>query len=135
MNEKILNECYNLYADPREGLLSIANQLGIRLTAPHRKINILLIGNHSAGKSSFINWYIDDQIQKTGVAITTQEFTLVTSGLKTRESLSGNATLKLFPELNNLKKIKDCVEYVNTEVSTSKQNQFSLLNFIDTPGN
>lgn len=29
----------------------------------------MIVGNHSAGKSSFINWYIGEQIQKTGVAI------------------------------------------------------------------
>ena len=32
----------------------------------------MLIGNHSAGKSSFINWYIEEHIQRTGVAIETQ---------------------------------------------------------------
>jgi len=38
--------------------------------------------------------------------MTTQEFTLVTKG-NMRESLSGSATLKLFPELSGLKHIKD----------------------------
>ena len=46
-------------------------------------------GNHSAGKSSFINWYIEETIQRTGVAIETQGFTLVTSG-KRRDTLTGN---------------------------------------------
>lgn len=58
---------------------------------------------------------------------------MITSG-KIRESLTGNATIKLFPELYNLKQIKDSIQYVGTEVSTSKKNQFSLCNFIDTPG-
>jgi len=40
--------------------------------APNKKISILLIGNHSAGKSSLINWYIEDNVQRTGVAIETQ---------------------------------------------------------------
>lgn len=39
------------------------------------------------GKSSFINWYIEESVQRTGVAIETQGFTLVTSGKK-RESLT-----------------------------------------------
>lgn len=69
VNEKILNDCYNLYTDPQTGLARIATQVGIKLLKlPRRKVNILLIGNHSAGKSSFINWYIDDPILKTGVA-------------------------------------------------------------------
>jgi predicted GTPase len=59
INEKILNDFFDLYADPHCGLVKIASQVGIKLKLPHRKVNILLIGNHSAGKSSFINWYID----------------------------------------------------------------------------
>ena len=45
-------------------------------------------GNHSAGKSSFINWYIEEHVQRTGVAIETQGFSFVTSGRR-RESLTG----------------------------------------------
>ena len=39
------------------GLVKCAGELGIALLVPRRKITVLLIGNHSAGKSSFINWY------------------------------------------------------------------------------
>ena len=38
------------------GLASIATGLGLSLLAPRKKITVLLIGNHSAGKSSFVNW-------------------------------------------------------------------------------
>lgn len=38
------------------GLIRIAEDLGLSLLAPRKKITILLIGNHSAGKSSFTNW-------------------------------------------------------------------------------
>ena len=33
-------------------------------------------------KSSFINWYIDESLQRTGVAMETNKITLVTSGKK-----------------------------------------------------
>lgn len=39
------------------GLVKAAGELGLDLLAPRKKITVLLIGNHSAGKSSFINWY------------------------------------------------------------------------------
>ena len=39
------------------GLIRIAETVGLSLLAPRKKINVMLIGNHSAGKSSFINWY------------------------------------------------------------------------------
>jgi len=132
-NERILRDCHNLYTDPKDGLVLIARDVGISLLVPRKKINVLLIGNHSAGKSSFINWYIEESVQRTGVAIETQGFTLVTSGKK-RESLTGNATLHLYPPLEPLNKIEGAIDYLCTEISTSKQKQFSLLTLIDTPG-
>jgi hypothetical protein len=133
VNERILRDCHNLYTDPKDGLVIIAKDVGLDLLAPRKKINIMLIGNHSAGKSSFINWYVEETIQRTGVAIETQGFTLVTSGKK-RESLLGNATIHLYPQLKPIVEINNCIEYMSTEISTSKQKQFSLVTFIDTPG-
>lgn len=132
-NEKILRECHQLYTDPQKGLIEIADGLEIKLLAPRKKITVLLIGNHSAGKSTFINWYVEEHVQKTGVAIETQGFTIVTSGRK-RESLTGNATLHLYPHLNPLNHMEGVMDYVGTEISTSKQRKFSLVTFIDTPG-
>ncbi|XP_078470004.1 uncharacterized protein LOC144732379 isoform X2 [Lampetra planeri] len=93
----------------------------------------MILGNHSAGKSSFINWYVEEHVLRTGVAIETQGFTFVTSGRK-RESLTGNATLHLYPHFKALQEIKGVTEYLGTEISTSKQKKFSLVTFIDTPG-
>jgi GTPase SAR1 family protein len=132
-DERILREIHNLYTDVKDGLVTIARDLDIEIIAPRKKINIMLIGNHSAGKSSFINWYVEESVQRTGVAIETQGFTLVTSGKK-RESLLGNATIHLYPQVKHMPNVKDSIEYVNTEISTSKQKQFSLVTFIDTPG-
>uniref|UniRef100_A0A224Z6R6 Protein containing P-loop NTPase and MMR-HSR1 domain n=1 Tax=Rhipicephalus zambeziensis TaxID=60191 RepID=A0A224Z6R6_9ACAR len=133
VNERILRDCHMLYVDPDNGLVKIAESLGQTLLPPRKKIVVLLIGNHSAGKSTFINWYIEEHVQKTGVAIETQGFALVTSGKK-RESLTGNATLHLYPHFKPLQKIKGVVDYLTTEISTSRQKRFSLVTFIDTPG-
>ncbi|XP_054719250.1 uncharacterized protein LOC129228592, partial [Uloborus diversus] len=115
------------------GLIKISAGLNLELLAPRKKITALLIGNHSAGKSSFINWYIEEHILKTGVAIETQGFTFITSGRK-RETLTGNATLHLYPHFKPLCEIKGLIDYISTEISTSKQKKFSLVTFIDTPG-
>lgn len=133
LNEKILKECHDLYTERERGLISIAGGLGLNLLAPRKKITILLLGNHSAGKSSFINWYVEEHVQKTGVAIETQGFTFVTSGKK-RESLTGNATLHLYPHFKSLQDLEGVVDYLTTEISTSKQKKFSLVTFVDTPG-
>eukprot|EP00096_Caligus_rogercresseyi_P011950 TRINITY_DN4862_c0_g1_i1.p1 TRINITY_DN4862_c0_g1~~TRINITY_DN4862_c0_g1_i1.p1 ORF type:complete len:448 (+),score=119.13 TRINITY_DN4862_c0_g1_i1:47-1345(+) len=133
VNERILKECHDLYADPKFGLVKIAQDLQLKILAPRKKINIMLIGNHSAGKSSFINWYIEEHIQKTGVAIETQGFSFVTSGKK-RESLLGKATLHLYPHFKPLAEFPGVLDYLSTEISTSKQKKFNLITFVDTPG-
>jgi predicted GTPase len=51
-----LQDCHQLYMDTDNGLVEIAQNLDFTLLAPRKKISIMLIGNHSAGKSSFINW-------------------------------------------------------------------------------
>ena len=105
VNERILKECHKLYADEKTGLCAIAKGIDINLLAPRKKITVMLIGNHSAGKSSFINWYIEETVQRTGVAIETQGFSIVTSGRK-RESLTGNATLHLYQHLKPLQNME-----------------------------
>lgn len=132
-NERILRECHQLYTEADSGLITIASALGLSLLPPRKKITVMLMGNHSAGKSSFINWYIEEHIQRTGVAIETQGFSFITSGRK-RESLTGNATLHLYPHFKPLQEFKGVSEYLSTEISTSKQKKFSLVTFVDTPG-
>ncbi|MBN3304285.1 EHD1 protein, partial [Amia calva] len=131
--EHILRECHSLYTDSDNGLIKIANTLGVKLLPPRKKIIVMIMGNHSAGKSSFINWYVEEHIQKTGVAIETQGFTFVTSGRK-RESLTGNATLHLYPHFRPLLEFAGLSDYLSAEISTSKQKKFSLVTFVDTPG-
>jgi len=133
LNERILKECHTLYTDPEHGLVTIAETLGLKLLAPRKKITIMLIGNHSAGKSSFINWYIEEHVQRTGVAIETQGFSFVTSGRR-RESLTGNATLHLYPHFKPLQAMPGVIDYLSTEISTSKQKKFPLVTFVDSPG-
>ncbi|XP_015907268.1 uncharacterized protein [Parasteatoda tepidariorum] len=133
LNERILKECHDFYVDQKNGLVKIAAGLDVDLLPPRKKVTVLLLGNHSAGKSSFINWYIEEHILKTGVAIETQGFAFVTSGKK-RETLTGNATLHLYPHFKPLEKIKGLLDFISTEISTSKQKKFSLVTFIDTPG-
>lgn len=132
-DERILRDCHSLYTQPDSGLITIAQSVGVTLLPPRKKITVMLMGNHSAGKSSFINWYIEEHIQRTGVAIETQGFTFVTSGRK-RESLTGNATLHLYPHFKPLQEFKGVSEYLGTEICTSRQKRFSLVTFVDTPG-
>ncbi|KAK9977558.1 hypothetical protein ABG768_019365 [Culter alburnus] len=132
-DERILRDCHQMYINPESGLVAIAQTVGVTLLPPRKKITVMLMGNHSAGKSSFINWYVEEHIQRTGVAIETQGFSFVTSGRK-RESLTGNATLHLYPHFKPLQDFKGVSEYLGTEICTSRQKRFSLVTFVDTPG-
>ncbi|KAG5263220.1 hypothetical protein AALO_G00283910 [Alosa alosa] len=132
-DERILRDCHQIYIDADSGLIAIAQSVGVTLLPPRKKITVMLMGNHSAGKSSFINWYVEEHIQRTGVAIETQGFSFVTSGRK-RESLTGNATLHLYPHFKPLQEFKGVSEYLATEICTSRQKRFSLVTFVDSPG-
>ena len=146
--ERILRRIHDLYekglvnSDGTEkdggsvGILEIAADPLLRLTdvhKPRKKVNVMIIGNHSAGKSSFINWYIGEDVQTTGVAIETRGFTYVTSGRK-RETLKGDATFAFYDHIDGLAQFKGITENVFTEISTSKSKSFSCVDLLDSPG-
>eukprot|EP00696_Hemimastix_kukwesjijk_P008695 gnl/Hemi2/20995_TR6963_c0_g1_i1.p1 gnl/Hemi2/20995_TR6963_c0_g1~~gnl/Hemi2/20995_TR6963_c0_g1_i1.p1 ORF type:complete len:469 (+),score=129.52 gnl/Hemi2/20995_TR6963_c0_g1_i1:69-1475(+) len=133
VNEKILRSVYELYSRDGTGLNHIAKTLSVNILAPRKKVTVMIVGNHSAGKSSFINWYLQEHVQKTSVAIETMGFTLITHGKK-RETLRGPATLELFPHLKGLAALPGVVETLQTEISVSAEHQFPLVTLIDTPG-
>ena len=122
-------------AAPAFGLKQIADNplLALPLSVPRRRVTVMVIGNHSAGKSSFINWYTGEAIQRTGVAIETKGFSFITSGDR-RQTLKGEATLMFYPHLHALEAFEGLLPNLLTEVAVSKQRQFGCCDFIDTPG-
>lgn len=46
---------------------------------------VLLLGNHSSGKSSFINYVLGRKVQTTGVAPTDDAFTIIAPGPSDRD--------------------------------------------------
>jgi len=78
--DEILNECSRLY----DSLSSLNEKLGgmaIPKSSPHTSLPFcLLVGNHSSGKSSFINYILQRDIQKAGVAPTDDTFTVIAPG-------------------------------------------------------
>ena len=57
----------------------VTNQ-SLNIVAPEKKLVVMILGNHSAGKSSFINWYMGQEVQKTKVSIETIEVNLIMHG-------------------------------------------------------
>lgn len=58
---------------------------------------ILFLGNHSSGKSSFINFLLGQQVQATGLAPTDDGFTLLTWGAQ--NATADGATVTSHPQL------------------------------------
>ncbi|KAF6254967.1 sarcaleumin-like protein [Scenedesmus sp. NREL 46B-D3] len=141
-SEQVLKRINELYAAGLSagapgaiGLKGIADALGLakQIRKPRKKISVMIVGNHSAGKSSFINWYIGERVCKTGVAIETRGFILCTSGRK-RETLTGDATIRYFDYLEDLGGFEGLLPNLFTEITTSKERSFACVDFVDTPG-
>ena len=100
----------------------------------------MILGNHSAGKSSFINWYVGEKIQNTRVSIETIEINMVMHGQKHSE-LSGYNTMRQLPFMKELydKKTKTerypgLLQNLSVKTSPSTARNFPNMVFIDTPG-
>ena len=71
--------------------------------------------------------YIEEHVQRTGVAIETQGFTFITSGRK-RESLTGNATLHLYQHFEPLRQIEGIDKLKKKQIGKNSK-QFDELIF------
>lgn len=57
---------------------------------------MVFLGNHSSGKSSLINWILEQEVQDTGLAPTDDGFTVIMHG-EERQDYRGQAALKRLP--------------------------------------
>mmetsp|Transcript_23067 Transcript_23067/g.80407 ORF Transcript_23067/g.80407 Transcript_23067/m.80407 type:complete len:501 (-) Transcript_23067:230-1732(-) len=151
LEERVLQGIYHLYTSPSKasgvfkdmfgdgtevpGIEGIAREVGRRqLLHPSRKITVMIVGNHSAGKSSFVNWYTgEDGLLSTGMAVTTQGFTICTSGDR-KDTIQGEPALQLKPHFRGLTKYEGVMQRFFVQVSTSRAKDFSNVDLIDSPG-
>lgn len=79
--EKFAEDIRDFYDDPLDPL---AQQFMFRRPPTvgelRRPPQVLLLGNHSSGKSTFVNHLLGTDVQKTGVAPTDDGFTIITHG-------------------------------------------------------
>ena len=84
--EEFASRIRSYYEDPLEPL---AEQFLFRRPPTvgelRRPTQVLLLGNHSSGKSTFVNYLLGDDVQKTGVAPTDDGFTIITHGATATE--------------------------------------------------
>lgn len=138
VEQRILRTVCDAY-NGADGLEKLATDAGLQFLRPRKKVTVMIVGNHSAGKSSFINWYVSEHVQGTGVAVESQGFTIITSGRrKELAPLKGRGTLQN-PNYKHLSPIRTefgdkILEALETRVSASQAKRFPLVDFIDTPG-
>ena len=94
---------------------------------------VLFLGNHSSGKSSFINYIAEADIQESGMAPTDDGFTLITFGEK-EETLDGQ-TLVSHPELDYQDLANLGPEFLaKLQFKTYPSENLRQLTLIDSPG-
>jgi hypothetical protein len=148
LSERVLRELHALYHDPslvspslgKTGLVAISAALTAHpvVVAPRRRITAMIVGNHSAGKSSFINYYTSFKCMKTSVAVETGGFTLVRSSTQ-RSSIVGESSLVNNDHLASVASRLGVdrsafIEGLRVESVPSRARDFPMLDLIDTPG-
>ena len=137
LTERILRKIHAQYVGG--GIEAIAANLGKDVLRPRRKVTVMIVGNHGAGKSSFINWYAERHVQGTGVAVESQGFTVISSGKKDEDApIRGRAMLE-HPNYKHLTTLPEVfgasiLDSVELRVSSSQAKDFALVDFVDTPG-
>lgn len=95
--------------------------------------NVLFLGNHSSGKSSFINFLLETDIQKTGLAPTDDGFTIITFGDKPDEF--DGQTVVTHPDLafKHLQRLGPAF-VSRMRMKTLPKDLLQSLTLIDSPG-
>lgn len=115
-------------------LVSIGQSVHHPVTLGHQKATVMVIGNISAGKSTFINWLVQEAVQKTGMAIETSGFTFITSGRCVTE-IGGESTLPLRPHLQHIAaKYPGFLQNLSLKTCPSRNGRLQLIDLVDTPG-
>ncbi|KAL0232108.1 hypothetical protein PCE1_003104 [Barthelona sp. PCE] len=136
---KVLRKRHNIFKQiktaftAKEGLKELCRTIDMQTHVPRERVNVLLLGNHSSSKSSFINEYVGQKVLDTGVAIETRNISIVQSG-RSRETLNSDLTYKVNPFLNPLRHMVGMDSHLVTEIVPSTKRCFPFINFIDTPG-
>lgn len=100
LTRRILAEIYSLYNDSHAvlgkhgvtaGLLQMARAARMddkgpaAILTPRRRVTVLILGNHSASKSSFVNFFFGEKVQAVSVAVESKGVTIVRCGSETQE--------------------------------------------------
>ena len=129
--EQVINKAYKRFAP-------VAQRYYYTFTRPSvtvgGKPSVIFLGNHSSGKSSFINWIIGGEpIQDTGVAPTDDGFTIIMYG-EQDEDIVGPAALSRLPEEFRCLEPLGPAFLQHLKVKVRNREALKRANFVDSPG-
>lgn len=95
---------------------------------------MLFLGNHSAGKSSLINWVLGEPaVQDTGVAPTDDGFTVIVYGEKEEDVVGPAAFTRLPAEFKSLEKFGQAFMQ-RMKVKVRARELLKKVSLVDSPG-
>lgn len=133
--KKILNELSQFYEENGRGMLSISKSsfLKLKITPPKKDIIVLLMGLHSTGKSTLINYFFGTDVQKVSLSRATTKITIIKSGIQTTTSTLSTfkQNLTFLDQCPLLLKNKSDIEIKTVKTQLDRTDSVIL---IDTPG-
>jgi hypothetical protein len=129
----VLEECYALRGRVRNLSDRVKGPVGSETDRNTALPMVFLLGNHSSGKSSFINYVLQCKIQDCGVAPTDDKFTVIAGGDedadKDGNSLIGDPNLGF----SGLKSFGPSLVH-HTQFKLRKHVSVYDIMFVDSPG-
>lgn len=139
LTESILQSINQIYTGSNDGLVAIGRTLRESVIPPRKRACVLVLGNHSAGKSSFVNYYTGEEALSSGVAVESRGFAIVSAGsarqnIKGKAALVDNEHVKAVIDTMDKPSQATVLEHLCKHVITSKIRETANVEFIDTPG-
>lgn len=120
-----------------EILSPLARNYHLDLARPRRsaggKPTILFLGNHSSGKSTFINYLLGDKLQKTGIAPTDDGFTIITNGSSVEESSGLTTSARKEMPISGLDRFGPAF-LSRLRLKLVDNDMLKKVNLVDSPG-
>ncbi len=130
--EKRVNAIYRQHSHLAERFHFVLNRPVVSVGG---RPNVVFLGNHSAGKSTFINYLLggDVAVQDTGVAPTDDGFTVLMYGEKEEDYLGPAGLPYLSDDFCNLERLGPAF-LRRLRVKIRCRSLLKLVNLIDSPG-
>ena len=129
--EQLINKAYKRFAPVAQSYYYTFSRPSVTVDGMP---SVIFLGNHSSGKSSFVNWILGGApVQDTGVAPTDDGFTVIMYG-EQEEDIVGPAALSRLPEEFRCLEPLGPAFLQHLKVKVRNREALKRANFVDSPG-